>query len=366
MINELRDQYLASKTQIVVIDKNGKILETDHYLFDLNSYCTIEDFHPFFSIISNLLEIDNKETLFSGVHLNYFEKNQYNQRVVDIIVNSGSKKSKPFIVVIDFTDYYNNFQSVAQEKNESVLNFHLEEIKNRQLQVEKEFKNKFLSTISHDLKSPIWGSNFFLSMLEKTSLSAEQTGYINTIKETNDYVFNLVEDLMDLSKIESGKMKINNEKINIISIFKQINKIYQPKIQLKKLNYYSSFDQNIPQNLIGDKTRINQIIMNLLDNSYKFTKKGSVTFNINLVQKDNKTAQLLFEIIDTGSGIKTKHKTDVYEIFKKLHKSKKIDGSGLGLTIVSNLVELMKGEIDYETKTNKGTHFKIKIPFIVA
>jgi signal transduction histidine kinase len=362
MINELRDKYLTSKTQIVILDKSSKIIASENILFNLEIGTQIEDFHPFFYVLSDILITDDIETVFSGVHIEYNGE----QKVIDIVVNSGNTKENPILIFIDFTYYYKNFQSVAQEKNESVLNFHLEELKNQQLESEKKFKDKFLANVSHDLKTPIWGTNFFLGMLEKTQLTPEQLDFVQTIKDTNNHIFHLVEDLLDLSRIEAGQMNIVKEPFNIYESIEQLHSILHPKAKNKNLEFKLKIEENLPKTLIGDKIRINQILINLIDNSIKFTDKGFVGLTITQEQITKENVNLVFKVEDTGSGFETNDKSEVYQSFKKMHDSKKIEGLGLGLSIVAKLVELKNGKIDYQSEKGKGTIFTIEIPFTLA
>ena len=361
MIEEIRDKYLLSRSQIVVLNALGQVVESDNQLFDLELNVAIGEFHAFFYIVADLLKQKNTETVFSGVHIN----DSHSSKVVDVIVNSGSENSNPFIVIIDFSIYYKNFQSIAQEKNESILSFHLEELKTKQLQVEKAFKDKFLANVSHDLKTPIWGTAFFVNKLQQTELNEVQSDYVHTIKESNTHIYHLVNDLLDLSKIELGQMSIEKEAFDFSQSMRHLNAIFEPKALEKKLKFILEIDKDIPTMLIGDAIRLNQILINLLDNSIKFTTSGSVFLGVQLLSKKNTCLSVQFSVKDTGFGIETSNKLDVFQSFRKLHSSKKIEGLGLGLSIVSNLVELMNGSIDFQTELNKGTVFQLILPFEV-
>ena len=159
MFEQIRNKYLYNKTQIVVLDKQGIVLHSDDLLYKIQKQTSISNFHPFFETIIFLIDSEYNEFTFSCIHIDY----EGVKKTIDIIFNSGSKNENPFLIFIDFTDHYDNFQSIAQEKNESVLNFHLSELRNQQLESEKNFKNKFLANVSHDLKTPIWGLKFFLN-----------------------------------------------------------------------------------------------------------------------------------------------------------------------------------------------------------
>ncbi len=358
MIELLRDDYLKSKSQIIVINKNLEIIETDNKLFNIELNTKIENVHPFFSIIKEILAQPDTETNFNGVHIEY----QGQKKILEILINSGNSTTNPYIIFIDFTYYYTNFQSLAQEKNESVLSFHLEELKTQQLKAENAFKDKFLANVSHDLKTPIWGTSFYISLLENTELTESQISIIQTIKETNSHVMRLVEDLIEISKVESGQINIINDNFNIVKSLDQISKIIVPKTEAKNLEFKLIVNENITANLIGDNNRIIQILINLLDNSIKFTDAGTITLEVNETEINQNEVLLTFKVTDTGSGIKAANKEDVFLSFKKLHDSN-TDGLGLGLSIVSNIIKVMKGTIDYTTKINEGTTFKIELPF---
>lgn len=362
MFEKIRNKYLYNKTQIVVLNKQGMVLKSDDLLFEIPKKTSITSFHPFFETIISLIDLEYSEFTFNCIHIDFNTV----KKSIDVIFNSGSNTENPFLIFIDFTDHYNNFQSIAQEKNESVLSFHLSELKNQQLESEKNFKNKFLANVSHDLKTPIWGLKFFLTFLEKTELTEQQLYYVKTLKETNNHIHHLVEDLLDLSKIESGQMSIVSEPFSLKEGINNLLNIVKPKAEEKKLEFKTVIHDDITDNLIGDKIRLNQILINLIDNSIKFTKKGSITFEINLKEANHDFVVLQFNVKDTGSGFSSAQKSDVFKSFKKLHNSKKIEGLGLGLSIVSNLVELMNGSIDYQSELGKGTTFEVNLPFEIA
>ncbi|WP_298136957.1 HAMP domain-containing sensor histidine kinase [Flavobacterium sp.] len=362
MFEKIRNKYLYNKTQVVVLNKQGTVIKSDDLLFNVPKKTSISNFHPFFETIISLIDLEYNEFTFSCIHI---DVNNI-KKTVDVIFNSGSSNENPFLILIDFTEHYNNFQSIAQEKNESVLSFHLSELKNQQLESEKNFKNKFLANVSHDLKTPIWGLKFFLNFLEKTNLTDDQLDYVKTLKDTTTHIHHLVQDLLDLSKIESGQMNIVKEKFSLSEGLTNLLSIIKPKVEEKNIEFNVNIQDKITDQLIGDKIRLNQILINLLDNSIKFTKKGTITFEISVESFGETFIALKFIVKDTGTGFSSSQKSDVFQSFKKLHNSRKIEGLGLGLSIVSNLVELMNGKIDYQTEIRKGTTFEVILPFEIA
>jgi signal transduction histidine kinase/CheY-like chemotaxis protein len=358
MLEKIRNKYLYKKTQIIELNREGIVIASDDLIYPIKINSSIAEFHPFFETILSLIDQNNQDFTFSCIHLDVNSE----KKTIDVIFNSGSDENNPIVVLFDFTEHYNNFQNIAQEKNESILSFHLAELKNQQLESEKSFKNKFLANVSHDLRTPISASLWFVGMLEKSGITVSQMEMIALLKETTNHIKELVDDILDLSKIEMGEVKIHNTSFNFIEMIHHIEKIISPKAKARSLDFKVIKDENLPKFVLGDKTRIVQIIINLLDNAIKFTKKGSVQLSVSLKNSANDTATIYIKVVDTGSGIKANDKNEVFHSFKKLHNSKKIEGSGLGLSIVANLLELMGGTIDYETEINVGTTFNIDLP----
>ena len=361
MLEEIRNKYLYNKTQIVELNKQGVVLSSDNLIYSIAKNSNIVDFHPFFETIASLINQENKEYTFSCIHLDLNSE----KKTIDVLFNSGSTEANPIIIFFDFTEHYNNFQNIAQEKNETILSFHLEEMKNQQLESEKKFKNKFLANVSHDLKTPLGASLWFVGMLEKSEITSSQKEIILLLKETTNHIKDLVDDILDLSKIEMGEIKIHTTSFNFREMIKHIEKIINLKTEEKNLAFTVNIDNSLPECLIGDKKRIVQILINLLDNAVKFTNKGEVKLLVSFEKIGNESINLIIKVIDTGFGIKFKDKEEVFHSFKKMHNSKKIEGSGLGLSIVYNLIQLMNGKIEYETELNKGTTFTVELPLSI-
>lgn len=362
MIEDIRNKYLFNKTQIVVLDKFGIIETSDDSIVTLQKDTSIADFHPFFDTILFLLHSDNQEITFNCIHIDANSE----KKSIDVLFNSGNETSNPFLIFYDFTDHYNNFQSIAQEKNESVLSFHLSELKAKQLESEKEFKNKFLANVTHDLRTPISASLWFVNMLDEQETQESKKEIIALLCDTINIVKGLVDDVLDLSKIEMQKIVLHQEHFDFIKTINHIEKIITPKANKKGLAFSVNKNDNFPQFVIGDKLRVTQILINLLDNAIKFTKKGNVALSFDVIQTQNNVATIQIQVSDTGTGIKSVNKEDVFQSFKKMHKSSKIDGSGLGLAIVSSLLQLMDGSISYESKLKVGTTFTVTIPFLLS
>ena len=339
MIQKAIDKYLDVIVQKIEFDLDGKIIASNDALFPVKKAKTIYELHPFFEVFDTVIQTKEIEEVFKIILLE-IEKITI---IADIIVYSGSKKQNPFLLIFDRSEYYKEIQQVTQDKNELFIsNFHENE-KNVKLNEEKSFKNKFLASISHDLKTPISGVLGLLELFKKENLTYEQKELLTTISSSMIHMNRLVGDVFDLSKIEYGEFKIENTSFDLEELIRNIERVYLEKFILKNIDFQIIKSTKVPYKLIGDYNRVVQIITNLIDNAYKYTKEGNVVFEINLDYRRAKNVRLKFSVKDTGIGFEKTSKNQ-FESFKKLH-NQNIDGSGLGLSIVIKLIELMNGPV---------------------
>ena len=358
MIQEIRNKYLQDKIQTLILDKKGNIILSDNLLFNIELNSKLEDIHPFFeTVFGDLLKKNNFEQTYYCIHLDI--NDVYGS--YDVYLNTGSAKENPYLIFYDFTARYDFFQTVAQEKNESVLKFRSEALKNEQLKIEREFKNKFSANISHDLRTPIASILGFLEILDQSQLNFNQKDILKTISLTGTHLNGLVEDLLDIAKIESGDFKLKPKSFNFREFETQIEKIYLYKAAAKNLDLSLEIDPKIPTFVIGDRVRLMQIVVNAMDNALKFTEKGEIKLVIkeNFRRADN--LGLFIQVTDTGIGFSSRNKAQAFESFTRLH-DKDINGLGLGLSIVQQIVTLMNGTIKLKSVLKKGTTIEINVP----
>lgn len=226
-------------------------------------------------------------------------------------------------------------------------------------------KTAFLHNMSHELRSPMTSILGFTNLLLDSAQSSENKEQLEIIKNSSNYLLKLINDLLDLSRIEAGKITVENKETNIIDSFNKIYQRYRAVAKNKNIKLNLIIDKNLPQYIIADRTKIEQIINNLLDNSFKFTEKGTVEIYAGL-KYDNQTKSsfLSFYIKDTGIGIKSDQIKRIFEKFEQseLYITKKYSGAGLGLTIIKQLVDLLKGTVSVTSQLSKGTKFTIQIP----
>jgi len=219
-------------------------------------------------------------------------------------------------------------------------------------------KDTFLANMSHEIRTPMNAIMGMSNQLAKTTLLPQQQFYIDTILSASDNLLVIINDILDLSKIEAGKLSFENIGFEITTVIKNALKVVTHKAEEKGLNLNQYFlDSNISPVLIGDPFRISQVLLNLLTNAIKFTDKGSVDLSCKLL-KDNTTSQVIqINVKDTGSGMEESFVKVLFDKFSQEFESvtRQYGGTGLGMSICKELVELMGGEISVESKKGKGT-----------
>ncbi|TNE70655.1 response regulator [bacterium] len=220
-------------------------------------------------------------------------------------------------------------------------------------------KSIFLANMSHELRTPLNAIMGFASLLvrQKTDVS-QQKKYLNTIYSSGEHLLLMINDILDLSKIESGKMDIYLETVDVIELINEMENLFQVQSQRKKLLYETYIDEYVPKFIVTDQKKLRQILINLIGNGIKYTGEGSVTIRLsaNFVKK-----KLIFEVIDTGVGIPESQLKQIFDPFKQVNTSYS-DGTGLGLSIVKGMADLLGGSISVISKVGSGSIFTLELP----
>ncbi|MCA1757675.1 MAG: response regulator [Bacteroidales bacterium] len=226
-------------------------------------------------------------------------------------------------------------------------------------------KQQFLSNMSHEIRTPMNAIVGFTKVLFKTDLTVKQKEYLSAIKMSGDALIVLINDILDLAKVDSGKMTFEKIPFKISLSLSAMIHLFETKIREKNLQVFKEYDNSIPDVLVGDPVRLHQIILNLVDNAVKFTSTGSITVSARLTKEDEENATIEFSVTDTGIGIAENKLTSIFENFQQAssNTSRLYGGTGLGLAIVKNLVEAQGGSIVVKSQIDTGTTFSFTLNF---
>lgn len=227
-------------------------------------------------------------------------------------------------------------------------------------------KQQFLSNMSHEIRTPMNAIIGFTKVVLKTDLNDKQKEYLSAIKVSGDALIVLINDILDLAKVDAGKMTFEQVPFKLSASISAMLHVFETKIQEKNLELVTEYDNNIPKILLGDPVRLHQIILNLVSNAIKFTSKGKITVRVVLLKEDNESATVEFAIADTGIGIDEGKMDTIFDDFQQATSgtSRLYGGTGLGLAIVKQLVEPQGGTVSVKSRINEGSTFSFVLRFI--
>jgi len=226
-------------------------------------------------------------------------------------------------------------------------------------------KQLFLAKMSHEIRTPMNAILGFAKLLEESLKTKEQQEFIHIIIKSGDDLLVILNDILDFSRMEAGKIVFENAPFNLRDIVRTTVLMTELKSKQKGIDVKYTIDKNIPEMLIGDSVRLNQVLLNLVSNALKFTEKGEISISVNCVEKREDNLLLDFCVKDTGMGIPPEKQEKIFESFEQATNdtARKFGGAGLGLSIVKQLVTLQNGEISLRSKPGEGSEFRFKLSF---
>ncbi|MFZ4263378.1 response regulator [Sphingobacterium sp. HJSM2_6] len=246
------------------------------------------------------------------------------------------------------------------QKNKELEESKMELLKTKEEAVQaRKSKEIFLANMSHEIRTPINGIMGIMHMFKSSDLNTEQKDWLKRLDNASQSLLLIINDILDLSKIDSGMLKIEFEDFSLTKMIEDINRIFKIKATHKNLNFEVLMDEQVPQYIRYDSLRLQQIISNFISNSLKFTEKGKIQLAINITEKQNNSFKLRFSVKDTGIGIKEGSVDKIFLAFEQADDgiTKKFGGTGLGLAIVKRLANLLNGQIGANSEYGKGSEF---------
>jgi len=252
---------------------------------------------------------------------------------------------------------------VSNRNTEKIYTFLAETIKES-----NQAKDLFLANMSHEIRTPLNGIVGFTQLLKTTSLGSDQEEFVHIIEESSENLLTIVNDILDLSKIQAEKIELEEVAFNPMSKFESSVETYGAKALQKDIDFGVYVDPSLPASILGDPTRISQVLVNLISNAIKFTSTyGEVSVFCERVHEDNKEISIKFSVKDTGIGITATQQKRIFETFTQAdsNMTRKFGGTGLGLSISSKLVSLMGGKLEIDSEPGKGSTFYFSLAFKV-
>jgi signal transduction histidine kinase/CheY-like chemotaxis protein len=226
-------------------------------------------------------------------------------------------------------------------------------------------KENFLANMSHEIRTPLNAILGFTNILNRTNLDVQQQKHVQIIHTSGNNLLAIVNDVLDLSKIEAGMMRIEETPFRVADIMATVEEMLSPKAEEKNIQLIVKVDEDVPQTLCGDAVRLTQILINLISNSIKFTQEGGVYVKVTPFKSEGEIIRLEFLVRDTGIGIPKDKQEFIFERFEQAEAetTRRFGGTGLGLSIVKHLIDLQKGKISLNSEEGAGTIFMVELPY---
>ena len=255
------------------------------------------------------------------------------------------------------TDYTHNLEEKVSERTQELelAKFHAEQ--------SSKSRSEFLANMSHEIRTPMNGVLGMMELLKETALNEQQLEYVGVAENSGNIMLVIINDILDLSKVESGKLVIEDEKFNLQETIDDLVSLFSKELKEKGVDLLVSIDSDIPNHLLGGQTRFSQVLINLLGNAKKFTNSGEISLTLTLNNISNDDVDLLVSVKDSGIGIAEKSIDKIFESFEQaeINTTRHYGGTGLGLTLCKKLINMMGGDIHVKSKLGEGSDFYFNI-----
>ncbi len=288
---------------------------------------------------------EEQEIIFNNFDKHYFEMS-YNP-----IKNDRNEIIGVAVFAQDITDKKRNEDALLKAKNDALQ--------------AAQAKSDFLSNMSHEIRTPMNAIIGITDLLLDKLALPENREYLQSIKYSADNLLHIINDILDLSKIEAGKVELEEEPFELAQKINELKRTFQPKANEKKIELITIITKDVPEYVKGDQFRLNQILLNLISNAIKFTSKGSITVRVEVKKMNPENCVLQFSVTDSGIGIAEDKLNSIFDTFTQAYTdtTRKFGGTGLGLAISKNLVQLQQGYMGVHSKLGSGSTFYFEIPY---
>ncbi|MBD8924709.1 MAG: hypothetical protein EGR89_01645 [[Eubacterium] rectale] len=294
---------------------------------------------------------DMSEITYDGIirRMMIYRSNQTCFRAQVKAIKTDSQISPHVLMIRNISDQY------ALEK--------AAEIARKETEATAKVKTEFVANVTHELRTPVNGILGNTNILLENEADPKKIGLLNTISKSCGAMNELINGILDFSKLDAGKFTLENRKFNFRNMIDYVKSTHMPKITEKGLKFFVTISPDIPEFVIGDELRISQILNNLLSNACKFTNVGKISLEALMTAQEKNRIELFFIVLDTGIGIAKSDEDKLFKSFSQVDASvsRKYGGTGLGLNISKQLVDLMGGHITVDSELNKGTMFSFSI-----
>ncbi|WP_320033640.1 ATP-binding protein [Halarcobacter sp.] len=356
--NKSLEEYqkaVDASAMILKFDVDGKITYANDKLLKNTSYKKDELVNKNYNILKHK---DMDEQFFISLWDTIKQKNIWNGEVKNIDKNNNIFYTSTIIVpILDSNEEIIEYLSFSIDITKQIESL-------KKAKEAEASKSIFLANMSHEIRTPLNGILGFAKLLESSQLPKKEKGYINIINSSAKSLLGIINDILDISKIESGKIELEKRRFNPFKEFEPAIELFVAKANEKSIDILFYIDPSLPSSIIGDSLKVKQVLSNLIGNAIKFTPEhGDITIRIEETEKTDKKVKILFSIKDSGIGIAKENQKLIFDPFSQADSSvtRKFGGTGLGLSISSNIISLMGSEIHLDSQEDKGSEFYFEL-----